>query len=361
MSDTVPVTHAYPVEYVPKGGRATKRASVREVFPVEIRRLRAAEVPVALRMDRVLSPYPTYRDVPDLSGETWLRVGGGIARRLGGPQGPALGIEALAGVDPAGPGPEWDGFGYPYQAGPPEPQVVADVALLNPRRLVSDGAAASRAHLMRQAARTAVVDGALHVPGSEPVWGVRRPHGCGVVQVAACLSSDFRAGYTFAMFRADQLDRAVEVAESLAAEPDPAQPDRPRRVRVDGAIEVLDPSALEFDAFAFNADRIVRSAYAHPGLEGFARLPVPALRAWLEFREAAEAPGALHEAVAALARVREALPQEPVLVGRERHEQAAPALHRLLLGVPTMARLWEGDRQAAIREKDVEALSACIP
>ena len=125
------------------------------------------------------------------------------------------------------------------------------------------------------------------------------------------------------------------------------------------------PEALRFDEMTFNATAHVRWLSNHSGTRGFASLPVPVLRAWTDFREAAElwAGGRadmLMEAMSALARCRAALPEERDADPRSARQEAVDLLKRQTTGFREMVAFWEADRAGPVPDEDAVALSAAL-
>jgi hypothetical protein len=352
------VEHAFPVDYVPRAGRIVRRAWLAGSAPVTLPEL--ASPPVAIEMRRVLhghyvNPNAKLRD------ETYYAIAGGLSRRVLDAEGAPMGAEALSGVDlrkPAGP---WLTHGYPFPAVPADEALSVDVEALRPKRVEADGRAAAAAEVARVAGRMGIVDGVLAAPGAEPIWAVRHAHDSGVIQISAVLAGETDAGVVHAWFRADHLDRAVEVAEDLVRTENRRRGRDDFHVVVVGSIAVHDASLLAFDEVAANSEKVVRWALRHPGSEGFAKLPVAALRAWADFREAAESiaadrPEATLDAMRALGRVKLALPASTDDL-RTGGVTASDMLHRILGGVPEMVAHWDADLRARANDEDVAFLA----
>ena len=149
------------------------------------------------------------------------------------------------------------------------------------RRIVSSGREEAIAEAQRFAAACVVVDGRLCVPKAEPVWMVEPPMFASTTTHAILIEGDYAMGRRHERFRADRLDAALDHARFVAAPSGAA-------VRSTGRIDAsLFRHLLRDDALDSMKDlAAVLPTYGYG--DRFDKMPIAAIRAFADFREASE-------------------------------------------------------------------------
>ena len=329
------VEFAYPFRYVPFRCQSPRTGYLRGATDVGLREVAAADVVPAFRVSGA-ADHARLRPLRDGGPRTLVAWGGRLwsdtgldadrlARMFEG-RDPVAGtpLDAVSHTGPAadrGIRPHYDAARFRNENGGP------------PREWGDDGGAAMAARLARRAADLVLVGGRLHVREYEPCWVRTDRGGTSVLSVDTSAPDPFdpfvehyrRDVYgARGRWRADRLDEAVSEG-----------------ARVEGRIEVLEPSEVRFadDCHAMTSLARAAAAAVAPALQA---LPADRVEAFMDLRDALAASRggigpALPRAVAALAE----LPPDGLPGWRKGAAEAATAWGAGVAACRTAAARWE--------------------